>query len=111
MTGWTYILECADGSFYVGSTTHLDLRLNQHHMGAGSAYTRHRLPVTLVWAHEFASITEAFAWEKRVQNWSRAKRLALIEGRYDVLPHLASSDAAARRGGLDKLDQHRARDR
>ncbi len=32
---WTYILECADGSLYVGSTTHLDLRLAQHQAGGG----------------------------------------------------------------------------
>ncbi|THV09262.1 GIY-YIG nuclease family protein, partial [Nocardioides caeni] len=37
---WTYILECADGSFYVGSTTDLTLRIEQHNSGYGSAYTR-----------------------------------------------------------------------
>ncbi|WP_249217256.1 hypothetical protein [Nocardioides palaemonis] len=28
--------------------------------------------------------------EKRIQGWSRAKRIALIEGRTDELPGLAS---------------------
>jgi putative endonuclease len=86
---WTYILECADGSLYVGSTTHLELRLNQHAVGAGSAYTRHRLPVRLVWQAEFDHVGEAFALEKQIQNWGRAKRLALIEGRFGDLPALA----------------------
>jgi putative endonuclease len=86
---WTYILQCADGSFYVGSTTHLELRLFQHSQGEGSAYTKHRLPVRLVWSHEFDSVVAAFAFEKQVQNWGRAKRLALIEGRYADLPALA----------------------
>ena len=86
---WTYILECADGSLYVGSTRSLDLRLAHHASGTGSAYTRWRLPVRLVWAQEFEHVGDAFAFEKQVQNWGRAKRLALIEGRFEDLPGLA----------------------
>jgi len=88
-----YILECSDGSFYVGSTRHLDLRLQQHHAGRGSAYTRCRLPVRLVWSHEFEHVGAAFAFEKQVQNWGRAKRTALIEGRLEDLPALSRSRA------------------
>ncbi|WP_151083460.1 GIY-YIG nuclease family protein [Nocardioides cynanchi] len=86
---WTYILECADGSLYVGSTRTIDARVAQHQAGAGSAYTRCRLPVRLVWATEFEHVGEAFAFEKQVQNWSRATRLALIEGRLEDLVELA----------------------
>lgn len=86
---WTYILECSDGSFYVGSTRSLDLRLEQHHLGMGSEYTRRRLPVKLAWAAEFEHIGAAFAFEKQVQRWGRAKRQALIEGRLEDLPRLA----------------------
>ena len=88
---WMYILECADGSYYVGSTVDLDGRVWQHNEGLGAAYTRprRRRPVTLVFAADFARIDEAFAFEKRVQGWSRAKRLALIENRWEDLPELA----------------------
>jgi putative endonuclease len=85
-----YILECADGSYYVGSTVDLDGRVWQHNEGLGAAYTRRRRPVTLVCAIAFARIDEAFAFEKRVQGWSRAKRLALIEDRWDDLPALSA---------------------
>ncbi len=85
----TYILECADGSYYVGSTWSLPHRIHQHQRGLAAEYTRRRLPVTLVWSAEFDSIADAFAFEKRVQNWSRAKRQALIEGRFHDLPGLA----------------------
>jgi putative endonuclease len=87
-----YILECADHSYYVGSTWNLDARFDQHNAGMGSEYTKHRLPVTLVYAAEFERIEDAFLMEKRVQGWSRAKRLALIEGRYAELPNLAKKD-------------------
>jgi predicted GIY-YIG superfamily endonuclease len=88
---WTYILECADGSYYVGSTTFLEARLWQHnHDPDGPIYTRRRRPVHLVWSGEFATAAEAFAFEKQVQGWSRAKREALIRGDWDRLPGLSS---------------------
>ncbi|GAA3833555.1 GIY-YIG nuclease family protein [Nocardioides panacisoli] len=99
---WTYIVECADGSYYVGSTTDLDRRIWEHNEGVGAAYTRRRRPVELVWCAQFARVDEAFAFEKRVQGWGRAKRQALIEGRTEDLGDLASRSWAARkaRGAL-----------
>jgi putative endonuclease len=87
---WVYILECSDGSLYVGSTKNLDRRLWQHQNGEGAKYTQRRRPVRLVWCLVFDRIDEAWAFEKRVQTWGRAKRLALIEGRVEDLPRLAS---------------------
>lgn len=84
-----YMLRCADGSYYVGSTRSLSKRLWEHQTGLGAAYTRDRLPVELVWQAEYANVAEAFEWEKRIQNWSRAKREALINGDYEALPGLA----------------------
>lgn len=90
-----YVLRCADDSFYVGSTRDLERRLSEHALGLGAAYTRRRRPVVLVWAGEFERVDEAYAMEKRVQGWSRAKRLALIEGRTEDLPGLASRSWAS----------------
>src|SRR5690242_17842134 len=87
---YMYILRCSDGSYYVGSARNLESRLWQHREGLGAEYTRHRLPVELVYAYEFERVADAFAMEKRVQGWSRRKREALIRGDYDVLPRLAS---------------------
>jgi putative endonuclease len=99
---WTYILRCSDDTYYVGSTTNLELRVWQHNSDdQGAVYTRKRRPVVLVWAAEFDSIVEAFAFEKRVQGWSRIKREALIRGDFDALPDLASrSWASLRRRGF-----------
>jgi putative endonuclease len=79
---FTYILECADGSYYVGSTVDLDRRLAEHNAGTGAVYTARRRPVKLVWCREQPRIDEAFALEKKLQGWSRAKRRCVIEGRY-----------------------------
>ncbi|WP_240938096.1 GIY-YIG nuclease family protein [Nocardioides sp. JQ2195] len=65
---FVYILRCADGTYYVGSTTNLPIRLWQHNNGPdGAAYTRRRRPVELVWSAEFESTAEAFAFEKRAR--------------------------------------------
>ena len=82
---FTYILECADGSYYVGSTTDLERRISQHASGEGAAYTRRRRPVRLVWAMQMDSVAEAYLLEKKLQGWSRAKRQCVIEGRYGDL--------------------------
>jgi len=84
-----YILRCSDGSYYVGSTRNLAARLHQHRMGNGSQYTSRRLPVQLLWSYEFELVTDAFAAEKKIQGWSRAKREALMRGDFDLLPTLA----------------------
>ncbi len=98
---WVYMLECADGSYYVGSTTNLEVRLGQHEQGLGAAYTRRRRPVRLVWSHESASVAEVFFLEKRIQGWSRAKRQALIRGDLAALPLLASRSQVARQARGD----------
>lgn len=85
---WVYMLRCRDGSYDVGSARDLESRLEQHHRGTGAQYTRHRLPVELVWCEAFESIADAFALEKRIQGWSRAKREALIRGDFDEISRL-----------------------
>jgi putative endonuclease len=85
----TYLLLCGDGSYYVGSTRNLEHRMEQHDAGLGGRYTSRRMPVRLVWYRESDRIDEAYALEKKIQNWSRAKREALIEGRLGDLPALS----------------------
>jgi len=84
-----YILECADGSYYAGSTTNLERRLAQHQAGEGANHTKKRLPVKLVYYEEFQRIDEAFYREKQVQGWSRKKKEALINNMHEELHELA----------------------
>jgi putative endonuclease len=67
-------------------------RLWQHQNGLGAEYTKHRLPVELVYSVQCENVAEAFWLEKRVQNWSRKKRGALIRGDFVALPDLAKKD-------------------
>ncbi|MFJ4165240.1 GIY-YIG nuclease family protein [Microbacterium sp. NPDC089698] len=97
MTGYAYILRCSDGTFYAGSTNDLERRLEQHTAGEGAVYTRRRRPVTLVWHAEFERVDEAFAWEKRIQGWSHAKRAAFIEGGLDAIRGWSAASRRASR--------------
>ena len=65
MVGYMYILECADGSYYTGSTTALELRMAQHKNGEGANHTRKHLPVKLLYYEEYDRIDEAFYRENR----------------------------------------------
>ncbi len=89
MKGYMYILECADGSYYTGSTNNLELRLAQHQAGEGANHTKKRLPVKLVYFEEYSRIDEAFYREKQVQKWSRKKKEALIMNMPEKLHELA----------------------
>ncbi|PTQ87938.1 GIY-YIG nuclease family protein [Agitococcus lubricus] len=89
MKGYLYILQCADGSYYTGSTTNIQLRLWQHQQGEGAKHTAKRLPVKLVYTEEFDRIDAAFYREKQVQGWSRKKKEALIVGKFNQLPSLS----------------------
>ena len=84
-----YILECADGSYYTGSTKDLERRLSQHQRGEGANHTRKRLPVKLIYFETFSRIDEAFYREKQVQGWSRKKKEALINNHPGKLHKLA----------------------
>jgi putative endonuclease len=58
MAAFVYILKCADGSYYVGTTRDtLDRRIAEHNAGTYGGYTAKRRPVTLAYSQEFANIT------------------------------------------------------
>jgi predicted GIY-YIG superfamily endonuclease len=89
MRGYMYILECADGSYYTGSTTDLEKRLAEHQAGEGANHTKKRLPVKLLYYEVFNRIDEAFYREKQVQGWGRKKKEALMSGNEHQLHAMA----------------------
>lgn len=89
--GYMYILECADGSFYTGSTKNLRLRMEQHKNGEGAEYTKNNLPVKLIYYETFDRIDFAFNREKQIQKWSKDKKLALIQGDTELLKKLSKN--------------------
>jgi len=75
---FTYILECADGTLYVGWTTDLEKRLHAHNAGRGGRYTRGRRPVRLAYFEEHSTRQEAQRREAVLRRLPRARKLRLI---------------------------------
>jgi len=74
----------------VGNTRNdLELRIAQHNAGYFGGYTSKRRPVELVFSEEFDRLTDAFAAERQIKRWSRAKKEALIRGDFGALRELA----------------------
>ena len=96
--GTVYILQCANGQYYVGSTNDISERLREHQVedGAlfkGAKFTKAHLPVKLVYTEEYEDEHEARMREQQLHKWSRAKKEALIRGDIDALKQLAKKKA------------------
>ena len=94
-----YILRCADGSFYVGSTEHLERRVAAHQDGTGSVHTAARRPVTLAYAEEHDTIEAARARKRQIKRWSRAKKTALVNRDGRLLKHHSQSSRTKQQTG------------
>jgi putative endonuclease len=87
-----YILRCSDGSYYTGSTAkEMEQRLWEHNNDddVGAAFTRKRRPAEVAYCEWGESIEAAFARERQIHGWSRAKKEALINGNPGALPELS----------------------
>ena len=74
-----YILECADGTLYVGGTNNLEKRLKQNTDSKwGAHYTKIRRPVVLKYSETLLNLKEARQREAEIKSWPRKKKLELV---------------------------------
>ncbi len=91
------MLLCSDGTFYIGSTSNLTKRISEHETGAlSNSYTYSRRPVQLVWSQEFSTHEEAFAFERQIKGWSRAKKKALIRDDWEEIHRIVRDERKRR---------------
>mgnify|MGYP003381543171 CR=1 FL=1 len=93
---YVYILQCADDSYYIGSTWNLEKRIEEHNAGALKGYTSSRLPVKLAWSSDFADEHQAFLVERQLKGWSRAKKEALIRRELEAVHEVVREERRAR---------------
>lgn len=75
---YVYILECRDGTLYVGSTNDIAKRIETHNASKGAKYTRGRTPVILRYSESFTTKGEALKREVELKRLSRAQKLELF---------------------------------
>jgi len=111
MGGWTYMLRCADGSFYVGSTSHGDvnIRVAEHNEARYVGYTSSRRPANLVWSEWFDDLRDAHIKERQIKGWSRGKKMALIRGDIEELMRL-SRRGSGKQKSLPRLSKRQMTD-
>jgi predicted GIY-YIG superfamily endonuclease len=86
-----YLLQSADGTFYVGQTSDLPERLRKHRLGLGSKHTHDHAVPRLVYGEPLKGLTAAIQRERQLKRWSRSKKSALIRGDFAILRQLSRS--------------------
>jgi predicted GIY-YIG superfamily endonuclease len=89
---YVYMLKCNDGTYYVGQTLDIELRLAQHQAGTYGGYTAVRRPVQLMWHQRVQTDDEAFKLERRLKKWSQAKKEALIASDFERLHDIVTDE-------------------
>jgi putative endonuclease len=74
-----YMLECGDGSLYLGIAKDPAQRVKRHHGDVGAKHTALRRPVKLIWQEEFATEGLARSREAELKGWRREKKLRLVQ--------------------------------
>lgn len=85
-----YILECSDGTYYTGITNDLDKRMRIHNSGKGARYTSRRIPVKCVYQQNGLTQRKARQEEIILKDWSKKKKIKLIEGVFERSSRLRS---------------------
>ena len=76
---FVYIMSSQTRVLYIGVTNNLDLRVQQHKAGAGSAFTAKYRVKHLVHYDETSDVHAALERERHLKGWTRARKIALIE--------------------------------
>jgi len=75
MPFFTYILQCADKTYYIGCTNNLEKRLKEHNQSkSGAHYTKIRRPVKLKYSEKFNTLFEARGREAEIKVWRRKQK-------------------------------------
>ena len=81
-SGFVYILtNKRNGTLYIGVTSSLFDRMEQHHLGEGSKFVKKYGLNRLVWFEEYPLYTDAIQRETSPKRWTRKWKLDLIEKR------------------------------
>jgi putative endonuclease len=78
--GFVYILASKPyGTLYVGVTSNLLARMEEHRSGTGSTFVRKYGVTRLVYFEEYPLYADAIRRETNLKRWKRDWKLALVE--------------------------------
>lgn len=99
---YVYMLECSDGSYYIGVTNDLWRRISEHQQGLDpDCYTYRKRPISLKNYKEFEYVYDAINTEKKLKKWSRAKKEAFFKNDWQSLHEKAKCMNASAHSSRD----------
>ena len=75
---WVYVVRCANGAYYAGSTSNLEKRIKLHNSGHGAKYLRGKGPIELVYEKEYRYYKNVLHAERNIKKLTRAQKEELI---------------------------------
>jgi putative endonuclease len=79
-TYWTYIITNEyKTTLYIGITSDLEHRIDQHHAGTFEGFSKTYNLKYLVHYESFTEVKDAIRREKQLKKWNRAWKIQLIE--------------------------------
>ena len=76
---YAYIMADRSRVLYIGVTSDLYKRVQQHRKDIYEGFTSRYACNRLVWFERFTGPNEAMAREKQIKRWRREKKIALVE--------------------------------
>jgi len=76
---YVYIMASRSRTLYIGFTSKLQVRVEQHKQGVFEGFTDHYDCHRLVYFEHFQTAAVGIAREKQLKRWSRVKKIALID--------------------------------
>ncbi|MES2224434.1 MAG: GIY-YIG nuclease family protein [Patescibacteria group bacterium] len=88
---YAYILQCNDGTYYVGSTNDIERRVHHHNTSkAGAHYTKIRRPVSLAYKEACETYADVRRREGELKRLTRAQKTALIHASGNIAADASS---------------------
>lgn len=76
---FVYMLLCADGTFYTGTSNDVKKRVKTHNKGKGAKYTKVRRPVKLLYQEKLTDKSAALKREAAIKKLSRYQKEKLLK--------------------------------
>lgn len=105
---FVYVIECENGSYYIGQTEDIEVRYKQHCDGNGAKWTKANKPVRIIHYEEFTSREEAIKREHDLKTgfgrkWIKREIAADRNRQYEFLDNSEPTMASKYTPQLDTL--------
>jgi putative endonuclease len=89
--GYTYIMGSPTGTLYIGVTSDIYTRIQQHKNGTFQGFSKRHNCTRLLYYESHEDINQSIAREKQLKGWRREKKLTLIRTQNPTFKDLAET--------------------